>query len=299
MPDQPWRRYQTWLRRLEELPQTMGNIASKHYSTFYVRGERVTLSLSHPIFTVSSLLRKAQVDNKTTTNVSVDINALNFLLDFFECLNKSAEDGVASQCITQMEPKFVHKSIVIWAMHVLRIDYDKLRFSLEMLRSNVGVAVNVDENWLFCQKISICAVLLGKESSFTVTVSHSRLGKDFRMQNGMFAPTKITIGMGPDTTDNDFEIELIDNELLDRVGTPTNSQFETEDRVLTYVSSQSNNGHHIQYKPFLDNLGKMAKKSNDDIYKSWLGTETKKPFSSEWVALPTQILVKPESTLRF
>ena len=74
MADQPWRRYQTWLRWLEELPQTMGNIASKHYSTFYVRGERVTLSLSHPIFTVSSLLRKAQVDNKTTTNVSVDIN---------------------------------------------------------------------------------------------------------------------------------------------------------------------------------------------------------------------------------
>ena len=84
---------------------------------------------------------------------------------------------------------------------------------------------------------------------------------------------------------------------MDR-GIPTNSQFETEDKVLKYVSSQSNNGDYIKYKPFLEKLGEMATKTNDDIYESWLGTATKKPFSSEWVAFP-QSLLKPESTLKF
>ena len=301
------RRYDVWLQSLQELPQTKKNIASNNTCTFYIRGERVTLSADHPIFKVSPRLKAALEQSrvgvwfKETTNFSVDLDAFNIILDFFECLNLSQEDPVAKSMVKRLERSLIENPQVIWAMHVLNIEYSQgLRLALFMM-DHIGIAVRFEEEWNFYQKLAICAILVGKKrTKFSVTIKQENKHPDFKMRNGMFAPTEIIISPAPDHHDiiKEFIIELVDPELIRSGDNISKNQYFPSENIKKYIKSQVTNGlfrSYLQsyYDTFVTELLEMVDKEKDELYDYITF-----PASSSYSMFP-QGLVKPESTLRF
>lgn len=297
------RRYDIWLQLLEELPKTRENIASNNTCTFYIRGERVTLSADHPIFKVSSRLKAALEQSrfgvwfKETTNFSVDLNAFNIILDFFECLNLSQKDSVAKLMVKRLERSLIENPQVIWAMHVLNIEYSQgLRFTMFMM-DHIGIAVSIEEEWNFYQKLAICAILVGKQrTKFSVTIKQQNEHPDFKMRNGMFAPTEIIISPGPDYASEvkEFIIELVDPELIRSGDNISKNQYYKSKDIKNYIKNQSTMGTYWgTYDKFITDLLEMVDKE-----KYELCDYITLPASSSYSMIP-QSLVKPESTLRF